>query len=58
MLTFALTLRMAELMLDCPSAKGNFPRLVLLAVRLVAFNVERTATIVEPILDCLVKSII
>ena len=57
-LTFAPTLRMAELMLDYPrvSAKRNFPRLVLLAIRLVAFNVKCTATIVELVLDCLIES--
>jgi hypothetical protein len=43
-------------MLDNPSAKCTSPRLVLLAVRFVASNVEGTATVVEPVLDCLVES--
>jgi hypothetical protein len=55
MLTFALTLRMAELMLDCPSAKRISLRLVLLTIRFVAFNVECITLIVEPVLDGLVE---
>jgi len=47
-LTFALALGIIELMLDFLSAKLNFPRLVLLAIKFVAINVERTTTIVKP----------
>jgi hypothetical protein len=47
---------MAELILDYPSIEYTSPRLILITIRFIVFNVEYTATIVEPVLDCLVES--
>ena len=56
LLTFALTLRMTELMLDSLRTELNLLFLVLLVVGFIAIHVECTTTIVEPVLDCLVES--
>lgn len=47
---------MTELMLNLLSARLTYPRLVLSRISLIAINVERTALMFEPVLNCLVKS--
>ena len=55
LLAFTVALRMAELAIDILSADLSFPLLMCLIVVLVAINVECVATIMEPVLDCLVE---
>jgi len=55
-LTFALTLKIAKLILDFFSARLNFPRLILFSISLIAINVERITLIIKLVLDYLIKS--
>ena len=47
---------MTELMLNIPRTPRFFPRLVHFVTCFVAASVESPATVLEPVLDCLVES--